>query len=382
MLQLAGRRSLRAILLLSLSLALVGAPGVSLVEAAATRSGQTTRTTTQKKTTPAQKKTTTTRRSRSTTSRTTTARRSTGTRRATTRYSASKARQRRIAMARARQAAYARQLIEIQTPQFKPGADGQLVPDVRAGAAIIYNPATQQVLYESNAQTPRSIASITKVMTAVAFLENEVDATREVTIHPDDLRGASTTYLRRNDRVSIQQLLHLLLIGSDNVAARTLARASLYGPLGFVERMNQKAAELGLTQTRYYDPSGLYAENVSSAFDMARLISFAAGDERIASIMRMKDYQFAAPRRTVTLHNTNHLVGTDVDVRGGKTGFISKSGYCLATLLRLPQGDQVAVVVLGARSNPGRFWETRHLVNWLAGKAPGLLATQTPEQQN
>jgi D-alanyl-D-alanine endopeptidase (penicillin-binding protein 7) len=374
--ELAGRRSLRVILLLSLSWALVGAPGVSLAEAAATRSGQTTRTTTQKK------KATATR-GRSTASRTTTTRRSTSTRRrATTRYSASKARQRRLAMARARQAAYARQLIEIQTPQFKPGADGQLVPDVRAGAAIIYNPATQQVLYESNAQTPRSIASITKVMTAVAFLENEVDVTREVTIHPDDLRGASTTYLRRNDRVSIQQLLHLLLIGSDNVAARTLARASLYGPIGFVERMNQKAAELGLTRTRYFDPSGLYAENISSAFDMARLISFAAGDERIASIMRMKDYQFAAPRRTVTLHNTNHLVGTDVDVRGGKTGFISKSGYCLATLLRLPQGDQVAVVVLGATSNPARFWETRHLVNWLAGRAPGLLATQTPEQQN
>jgi D-alanyl-D-alanine carboxypeptidase len=93
--------------------------------------------------------------------------------------------------------------------------------------------------------------------------------------------------------------------------------------------------------------------------------------------MRMKDYQFAAPTRTVTLHNTNHLVGTDVDVRGGKTGFISKSGYCLATLLRLPQGEQVAVVVLGARSNPGRFWETRHLFNWLAGKTPALLATQT-----
>ena len=123
---------------------------------------------------------------------------------------------------------------------------------------------------------------------------------------------------------------------------------------------------------------------MSSAFDMARLISFAAGDERIASIMRTKDYQFASPTRTrtVTLHNTNHLVGTDVDVRGGKTGFISKSGYCLATLLRLPQGDQVAVVVLGAKSNPARFWETRHLFNWLAGKAPAVLATQTPEQQD
>ena len=358
--QFARLRSLRAVLWLALSLALVGVPGVTSAAAAGTAT---------------QKKKTTASKSSGKTTRKTSAK-------PTPRYSASKARQRRIALARARQAAYARQLKEIQTPQFKEGPDGQLVPDVRAGAAIIYNPATHEVLYESNAQTPRSIASITKVMTAVAFLENEVDLTRQVTVHPDDLRGASTTYLRRHDRVTIQQLLHLLLIGSDNVAARTLARASLYGPIGFVERMNQKAAELGLTRTRYADPSGLYADNVSSAFDMARLISFASGDERIAAIMRMKDYQFSAPRRTVTLHNTNHLVGTDVDVRGGKTGFISKSGYCLATLLRLPQGDQVAVVVLGAKSNPARFWETRHLFNWLAGKTPALLATQAQDQQD
>ncbi len=365
MLQCVGFRSLRAFVLSGLSIALVGAP--SLSEAAPSRSTATAKRATQARSTARARVAT-----RGKASRT----------RATTRYSAAKARQRRLALARARQAAYARQLVEIQTPQFKPGADGQMVPDVRATAAIIYNPVTHQVLYESNAQAPRSIASITKVMTAVAFLENEVDFNREVTVHPDDLRGASTTYLRRNDRVTVQQLLHLLLIGSDNVAARTLARASLYGPIGFVERMNQKAAELGLTRTRYYDPSGLYADNMSSAFDMARLISFATGDERIASIMRIKDYQFAAPARTVTLHNTNHLVGSDVDVRGGKTGFISKSGYCLATLLRLPQGDQVAVVVLGAKSNPARFWETRHLVNWLAAKAPGVLATQAPEQQD
>lgn len=363
MLQLVGRRSLRAILLLVAVFAWSG-PGATATEAATARAAQSS--TAKKKSTSAQRKTT--------------ARRTTST--STRRYSASKARQRRLAMARAKRAAYARQLKEIQTPQFKAGADGQLVPDVRAGAAIVYNPATHEVLYESNAQAPRSIASITKVMTAVAFLENEVDVNREVTIDPDDLRAASTTYLRRRDRVSIRQLLHLLLIGSDNAAARTLARNSIYGPIGFVERMNQKAAELGLTATHYADPSGLKAENVSSAFDMARLISFAAGDDRIASIMRMKEYKFAAPTRTVTLHNTNHLVGTDVDVRGGKTGFISKSGYCLATLLRLPQGDQVAVVVLGARSNPARFWETRHLFNWLASRTPGLLATQTPEQQD
>lgn len=368
MLYLSRFRPLRAVLLLGLTFGLLGLPILTESSQAAQRSrGKVARKATTAK--PSRAKAT---RSRSSVRK---------SRPARTRYSASKSRQRRLAMARARQAAYARQLVEIQTPQFKAGADGQLIPDVRAGAAIIYNPATHQVLYESNAQTPRSIASITKVMTAVAFLENEVDLTRTVTVDPADLRGASTTYLRRGDTVSIQQLLHLLLIGSDNVAARTLARHSIYGPLGFVERMNQKASELGLGSTHYSDPSGLYADNVSSAFDMARLISFASGDERIASIMRMKEYQFSSPRRTVTLHNTNHLVGTDVDVRGGKTGFISKSGYCLATLLRLPQGDQVAVVVLGARSNPARFWETRHLFNWLVSKAPSLVATQTAQEQ-
>ena len=84
-----------------------------------------------------------------------------------------------------------------------------------------------------------------------------------------------------------------------------------------------------------------------------------------------------AGRRVINIHSTNQLVmNGDVDVQAGKTGFISKAGYCLATLLRLPQGGpQVAVVVLGAKSNAGRFWETRHLFNWFASKAEDLLGT-------
>ena len=89
--------------------------------------------------------------------------------------------------------------------------------------------------------------------------------------------------------------------------------------------------------------------------------------------MRTAHYTVPTNRRTVNIHNTNRLVvGGDVDVMGGKTGFITKAGYCLATLLRLPQGNQVAVVVLGADSNTGRFWETRHLSNWLSDKAADI----------
>jgi serine-type D-Ala-D-Ala endopeptidase (penicillin-binding protein 7) len=293
----------------------------------------------------------------------------------TPRVSTSRARRARLARARAAQKA--REYREASTPLFRTTADGSTVPAIRAEAAIIYNPVTQQVLWEENAQNSRSIASITKVMTAIVFLEHALDLTTPVKIERSDVRAASTTYLRANDVLTPNDLLNLLLIGSDNAAARALARVSPFGSDGFIEKMNAKAQELGLEHTRYSDPSGLIASNVSSAYDMARLISFAAGDERIASIMRKTSEQIVTSRRTVNVHSTNRLLGGDIDVRGGKTGFISKSGYCLATLLQVPNGDPVAVVVLGARSSAGRFLEAKHLFNWMSERTRTLLSPDT-----
>jgi D-alanyl-D-alanine endopeptidase (penicillin-binding protein 7) len=264
-------------------------------------------------------------------------------------------------------------LRDAMTPRYKLDENGEQVPDVRAAAAIIFNPVTGQVLWEENAQDKRSIASITKVMTTVVFLEDNPDLTQTITVERPDVYAASTTYLKAGDRLTLDDVLHLTLIASDNAAARILARVSHGGTASFIERMNEKAVELGLESTSFADPSGLNPANVSSAYDLSRLISFAAADERIAPIMRTPTYTVSTNRRQINIHSTNRLVmGGDVDVLGGKTGFISKAGYCLATLLRLPQGNQVAVVVLGARSNTGRFWETRHLFNWLTDKASTL----------
>jgi D-alanyl-D-alanine endopeptidase (penicillin-binding protein 7) len=254
-------------------------------------------------------------------------------------------------------------------PHFRVDEDGNVVPDLRAAAAIIYNPTSGKVLWEEHSQDERSIASITKVMTAVVFLESATDLEQQVQIVRSDTFAASTTYLRSNDRVRLIDLLHLLLLPSDNAAARALARLSPLGYDGFIARMNQKAKDLGLDHTSYADSSGLNSDNVSSAYDMARLISFAAEDDRIGPIMRTPEYMFrTAVGRIITVHSTNQILRAgDVEVRGGKTGFIAKAGYCLATLLRLPQGGpSLAVVVLGANSNTGRFWETRHLLAWLA----------------
>ena len=300
-------------------------------------------------------------------------------------YSASSASARRARLARARAAARAREARDVQTPRFVTDATGQQVPDIRAEAAVIYNPETREVLWSSNAETERSIASITKVMTALVVLDSGMDPQTQVTVAASDVARASTTYLRRGYKVTVDDLMNLLLVGSDNAAARALARVSPYGAQGFVDQMNAKARQLGLAATHYADPSGLLAANVSNALDMAQLISYASADERIGGVMRKTSYTTRSGNRTITARSTNQLVKTgDIDVLGGKTGFISRSGYCLASLLRLPQtGQQVAVVVLGAKSNAGRFWETRHLFNWLSSKTSTLLnagATQPQPQ--
>jgi D-alanyl-D-alanine endopeptidase (penicillin-binding protein 7) len=304
-----------------------------------------------------------------------------------TAYSAARSQSRKLKLARARAVAMTREMADTALPRYKIDAGGDLVPDVHAAAAIIYNPETNQVLWEENSQSQRSIASITKVMTATVFLENNPDLTQPVTVARSDVFQASTTHLHANDKVTTDDLLHLLLIASDNAAARALARVSPFGSEGFIRRMNEKADELGLQSTHYEDPSGLLSENVSSAYDMARLITHASQDERISAIMRTFEYTVYSGKRPITFHSTNHLLGRpDVEVRAGKTGFISKAGYCLATVLRLPQTSQdVAVVVFGARSNAGRFMESRNLMNWVSTKATTLFqakpAVPVPQPQ-
>ncbi len=290
---------------------------------------------------------------------------------------------RRRAIARSRAATAAAAARELATPRFKIDDSGREVPAPRAAAAIIYDPESNQVLFEQHALEPRSIASITKVMTALVFLESLTDPTATVKVERADVTRASTTYLRAGYEVTADDLLHLLLIGSDNAAARVLARVSPYGSEGFIARMNEKARELGLQQTRYEDPSGLLSGNVSTAYDMARLISYAVADERIGSVMRKAEFNFVPVKRNVHVNSTNRFVRSgEFDVVGGKTGFISSSGYCLATLVRLPQtGRQVAVVVLGARSNAARFAETRHLFNWLNSNSVATIGPDAGQQQ-
>ncbi len=109
--------------------------------------------------------------------------------RARTSRRVSSSRSRRARLARARAAQYQRELRELAQPRYKVDETGAIVPDIRAEAAIVYDPVTEQVLWAEHANDERSIASITKVMTAMVFLEDEPDLTREITVDPVDRRG-------------------------------------------------------------------------------------------------------------------------------------------------------------------------------------------------
>ena len=145
--------------------------------------------------------------------------------------------------------------------------------------------------------------------------------------------------------------------------------------------MNEKAAELGLESTHYADPSGLLSENVSSAYDMARLITHASQDERIASIMRLNEYTVysGAPRRSRSAARTTCCAAATSTCAPARPDSSRRPATAWRRVLRLPQtGQDVAVVVFGARSNAGRFMESRNLMNWVSSKASTLFAAKPP----
>ena len=145
--------------------------------------------------------------------------------------------------------------------------------------------------------------------------------------------------------------------------------------------MNEKALELGLESTSFADPSGLNPDNISSAYDLSRLISFAAADERIAPIMRTAEYQVSTSRRTFSIHSTNRLVlGGDVDVMGGQDR-LHQQGRLLPgdAAAAADRQSQVAVVVLGARSNPAASGRRATCSTGCPTRPPDVFVAKEPQ---
>ena len=252
-----------------------------------------------------------------------------------------------------------RRAVALRLPAITPYG----IPRLHVKAAYVED-ASGQVLFQKNPERVYPIASLTKLITALVFLDTDPDWDRVVEVLPEDKRNASRSHIRSHEMITVRDLIHASLMSSDNVATRTLARTCGMDRMEFVRRMNLKADSLGLEGARFVEPTGLSEQNVATAQAVAKLLRAVASNEVVGTIMQKEQYTFRSNRRLHMLVNTNRLLRSKWNVTAGKTGFISEAGYCLATNIQPPTGMEITAVLLGAPSNALRFAEAKRILDW------------------
>ncbi|QNK41360.1 D-alanyl-D-alanine carboxypeptidase family protein [Caproicibacter fermentans] len=233
-----------------------------------------------------------------------------------------------------------------------------------AKSAVVISAADGRVLYEKNSREKLPIASTTKIMTALLTLEAASRNDRTVLITPEMIRvEGSSMGLKAGDKLTLTALAEGMLSVSGNDAANSAAIAVGGSTERFAALMNQKAAQLGLSETHYVTPSGLdNAEHYSSAGDLAKLTAAALKNPEFARIVSQKKIQvrFSDPDRTVTYTNHNKLLSMYAGCNGVKTGFTKKSGRCLVSAAQR-DGVQLVAVTL---SDPNDWEDHEKLLDY------------------
>jgi serine-type D-Ala-D-Ala endopeptidase (penicillin-binding protein 7) len=238
---------------------------------------------------------------------------------------------------------------------------------LNSSAVIVVDQETGEVLLEKNPDVALPIASITKVMTAIVTLEAGLPLQEVITITQSDasLQKRSGSRLHIGARFTRDQLLHLALMSSDNRAAHALGRTYPGGIDAMVNAMNLKAHKLGMTQSRFVEPTGLSSENLSTPRDLSRLVN-AAHDYRL-----IRQYSTSASavvrvgKQVQEFRNTNALARTgDWDLGLSKTGFIRDAGRCLVMQATIDDQD-VIIVMLDAEASAKRLRDAERIRQWI-----------------
>lgn len=248
---------------------------------------------------------------------------------------------------------------------------------------IYHSHTNPRPLWISFHASPRPMASLTKLMTARLVFASTPDWSRRVTVRAEDVRASSTTVLRAQDTVTLHDLMYLMMVSSDNVAARTLARHTAGTRDAFVERMNHEARALGMTQTHYADPAGLLATNISTIDDLIRLVAAVSLDAHmLPQVFHTQTYTATVVRARrpvhVTVRNTNRFI--DETVTLSKTGFTRPAGYCLVEGVTIAD-HTYTILVMGAPTKEARTHLIELLREWIEQFAPSALAREVSSQQ-
>lgn len=238
-------------------------------------------------------------------------------------------------------------------------------PEVEAAAWVLADADSGRVLAGQNGEEELPVASIAKVMTALVVLDSGVSLDREVMVSENAASYAQPPYsnvgLRPGERASVRELLRAALIPSGIDAVYALAEGVGEGGVeGFVERMNQKASDLGLENTNFADPAGLDPETTSSARDLVTLSRAALEYEFFANTVDTSEGEITASDREIPLITTNQLLVDYASATGIKTGTTPQSGPSLVASAER-DGESYIAVVLDAEE---RFSATTSLLEY------------------
>lgn len=239
---------------------------------------------------------------------------------------------------------------------------------VAAAAGGIYNLNDRGLLWGLRTESQRPIASLTKLMSALVFIDHNPGWQNRIVISSADHRAGARQNLFPGDSVTVRELFRTALVASDNSAVAALVRVSGLSEKEFVKEMNFKAEALHLRDTRFVDPTGLEDGNVSTPGNIARLAAVALANPDIRDATPRSAYDF-----TTGEGRKKHIVATDkllnrdlpagVSFVGGKTGHLDAAGYCFVGLFE-KDGHRIATVVLGTDTDEARFAETEKMVEW------------------
>ena len=236
-----------------------------------------------------------------------------------------------------------------------PVAATALQPEIASGSAMIVDLASKKIIYQSQPDLVRPIASITKVMTAMVVLDAHLPLDEMLTVdisHTPEMKGIYSR-VRLNSQISRRNMLLLALMSSENRAAASLAHHYPGGYDAFIRAMNAKAQALGMTHTRYVEPTKLL--RATEQYPLIGQLSTTKEDTAT----------FAHPAYTLPFRNTNHLVYRDNwNIQLTKTGFTNAAGHCLVMRTVINQRP-VALVVMDAFGKYTHFADASRLRTWV-----------------
>ena len=250
--------------------------------------------------------------------------------------------------------------------------------NLNSSAVLVIDQSTHEILLGKNDTAVLPIASLTKLMTGLLISESRLPMDEIITIDSADVDRLknSGSRLAVGSRLSRAEAMHLALMSSENRAAHALGRTYPGGVQAFVRRMNERAVELGMTDTRFVDPTGLSSDNRSSARDLAALATVAYERPMLRDLSTSPSYQVASGRGVLQYRNSNRLVHDESwNIGLQKTGYIREAGRCLVMQVSVA-GRQLIMVLLDAAGPAARIGDAERLRRWAESAlfSQGLMA--------